>query len=323
VKGLLRHVTAAACLALLTVAAAADAADPPPAWAYPFAPANAKPAPDDGSLQHVPDSSVSYPLRELRDYFSAPDWHPQDHPAMPDIVAHGRKPAIPACGFCHRAEGAGGPENANLAGLPASYILQQLADYKSGKRGTAVPDRLPPTTMISLARALSDADARDAAEYFAALPHRPNTKVVEAREVPTTYVASGWFLSKDTSGAKEPIGQRIVEVPEDTERHERRDSRTPFIAYVPVGSIARGRALVMGGGGKVVPCSTCHGPNLRGLAPAPPIVGRSPSYVTRQLYDIQQGSRNGLAVQPMKVAIEKLSSNDMLNIAAYLGAQSP
>jgi cytochrome c553 len=321
VKGLLSLLAIAATLAV-TPAFAADAAGP--MWAYPIAPAGVKPAPDDGSLQHVPDSDVTYHISQLRDYFFAPDWHPQAHPAMPEIVAHGRKPAVPACGFCHRAEGPGGPENANLAGLPAAYILQQLADYKSGKRGTAVAGRLPPTTMISLARALTDEEARAAANYFAALPHRANTKVVETGEVPATFVASGWFLAKDASGNREPIGERIVEVPVDTERHERRDSRTPFIAYVPKGSIARGRALVTtGGAGKVLPCSTCHGPDLRGLAPAPPIVGRSPSYVTRQLYDIQQGARDGVAVQLMKVAIAKLTSKDMRDIAAYLAAQAP
>ncbi len=71
-------------------------------------------------------------VSQLRDLFSAPVWHPDDHPPLPPIVAHGRKPAVFACGVCHRADGPGGPENANIAGLPAAYIVQQMADYKSG-----------------------------------------------------------------------------------------------------------------------------------------------------------------------------------------------
>jgi Cytochrome c553 len=64
---------------------------------------------------------------------------PQRPRALPDIVANGRKPGVFACGYCHRATGPGGPENADLAGLPKSYIIQQMADYKSGARGTTRP----------------------------------------------------------------------------------------------------------------------------------------------------------------------------------------
>ncbi len=46
---------------------------------------------------------------------------------MPEVVARGREPEVFACGFCHRADGPGGPENANIAGLPAACIVQQMA----------------------------------------------------------------------------------------------------------------------------------------------------------------------------------------------------
>ena len=31
---------------------------------------------------------------QIRDLFKAPDWHPTDHPFMPDIVSTGRKPGV-------------------------------------------------------------------------------------------------------------------------------------------------------------------------------------------------------------------------------------
>ena len=77
-----------------------------------------------------------------------------DH--LPEVVASGRKPDVFACGFCHRADGPGGPENANLAGLPAAYIVQQMADYKSGARKTSVPKRNV-DLMIALSEAATDA----------------------------------------------------------------------------------------------------------------------------------------------------------------------
>ncbi|MGB7740057.1 MAG: hypothetical protein WBM03_13170, partial [Steroidobacteraceae bacterium] len=116
------------CLALMPLLGAetsAPDADAPPAWAYPVNPPDLKPAVDDGSLRHVPGSTQAYTLSQVRDFFMAPDWHPDDHPVMPGVVAIGRKPEVFACGFCHRADGQGGPENANIAGLPAAYIVQQ------------------------------------------------------------------------------------------------------------------------------------------------------------------------------------------------------
>ena len=104
-----------------------------PAWAYPWVP-DFKVAPADDVPQHVPDSAASFTIKQERDLFFVPDWHPEDHPTMPDVVANGRMPDVRACGSCHRAAGTGGPENASLAGLPEAYIMQQIADYKSGAR---------------------------------------------------------------------------------------------------------------------------------------------------------------------------------------------
>ena len=92
----------------------------------------------------------------------------------------------------------------------------------------------------------------------------------------------------------QPVGARVVEVPDDLLRFESRDSRSTFTAYVPVGSLAKGEALVMKGGpGKTTQCALCHGADLKGLGPLPSIAGRSPSYMFRQLYDFQHGARTG------------------------------
>jgi cytochrome c553 len=75
--------------------------------------------------------------------------------------------------------------------------------------------------------------------------------------------------------------------------------------------------------GKTTPCVTCHGLDLMGVADVPPIAGRSPSYIARQLWDIQQGARNGAAVQLMKIAIANLNSEDLVSVSAYVSSLMP
>ena len=294
----------------------------PPAWAYPVNPPGLKPAPDDGAPRHVPDSDAAFTLTQIRDLNFAPDWHPEDHPPMPDIVARGRKPDVLACGSCHRADGSGGPENAKLAGLPAVYIVQQMADFKSGARTTSVPERIPPQFMIATASASDDQESAAAAAYFAALQPRAAIRVVEADSVPKTKV-TGWHLAVATEHETEPLGQRIVEVPENLEYFALRDGRARFVAYVPPGSVQRGQALVASGSGKTVACGICHGPDLKGLGPIPGLAGRSPSYVVRQLYDFKTGARAGAWSGLMTPVVDQLSVDDMIALAAYAASLSP
>ncbi|TFV95447.1 c-type cytochrome [Oxalobacteraceae bacterium OM1] len=294
----------------------------PPAWAYPWNP-DFKPPPDDGTPRRVPDSAATYTLTQVRDLFVAPDWHPNDHPPMPDVVVHGRKPDVRACGSCHRVQGSGGPENASLAGLPAAYIVEQMADYKSGARTTSVPQRSAPQLMIALAKAATEAEVREAAAYFSALKPTPNIKVVETQTVPQTSIA-GNFLAAVPGGATEPIGQRIVEVPVDAAQFALRDSRAQFAAYAPPGSIAKGESLVKSGGaGKTVACASCHGADLKGLGAVPGIAGRSPSYLVRQLHDYKTGARAGKASAQMKASVQNLGDEDMVSLAAYLASLKP
>ena len=310
------------CLFLL-VGGNARAEDRAPEWAYPVNPPGFKLPPDDGQPRRVPGSSVSYSVAQTRDFFFAPDWHPTDHRPLPAIVAQGRKPDVFACGFCHRADGPGGPENASLAGLSAGYIKQQMADFKSGVRKTSVPERGPPRLMIALAKAASDEEVRISAEYFAAQKPRATIKVVETDTVPKTYVA-GWFLADAKSGEREPLGNRIIEIPEELAQFENRDARSRFIAYVPVGSIKRGRELVargVNGGG--TQCAGCHGPGLGGVGDIPAIAGRSPSYTVRQLHDFKSGARAGSASELMKAVVEKLTTDDMIALSAYAASLPP
>jgi cytochrome c553 len=293
-----------------------------PAWAYPWAP-DFKAPPDDGVPRRVPDSAAAFTVTQERDLFLAPDWHPNDHPPMPSIVARGRPPEVRACGSCHRTEGTGGPENASLAGLPAAYIIAQMADYKRGVRKFAGPARSPVTLMTAVAKAATDQEVRAAAAYFASLKPKQNIKVVETNTVPLTEIARVFYRTVKNGGT-EPIGERIVEVPVDADQFEHRDSRAQFIAYVPTGSIARGEVLARTGGpGITTACISCHGPDLKGMNPIPGIAGRSPSYLVRQLYDFQQQARAGDAGAMMAPIVEKLSHGDMIALAAYLSSLKP
>lgn len=186
----------------------------PPDWAYPVNPPGRAEPPTDRVAVRVPHSTVTFLPGELSDLFSAPDWHPTDHPVMPDVVAHGRKPGIYACGYCHLPDGTGRPENASLAGLPVVYIVQQVADFRNGARRTAIPTRVPPKLMTELAAVATDAEIKAAAEYFSELRPQFRIKVIETETVPRTHVA-GWILAFDKAAPREPIGQRVIEVPED------------------------------------------------------------------------------------------------------------
>jgi cytochrome c553 len=301
----------------------AQAEDNPPAWAYVVNPPDFKVVPDDGVARHVPDSTAAFTLTQARDLFFALDWHPGDHPPLPDIVAHGRKPDVMACGVCHRADGPGGPENVGIAGLPQQYIIQQMADFKSGVRTTSALQRIPPQLMVRTAKAITDAEIQEAAAYFSALTPRATIKVVESETVPKTRVA-GWFLAALPGGETEPIAGRVIEVPEDLERFEMRDARSHFIAYVPPGAIEKGgKIATTGGEGKSAPCTICHGPGLNGVGPIPGLAGRSPSYLVRQLYDFQHGARTGPWSPLMAPNVIKLDIDDMVALAAYAASLTP
>jgi cytochrome c553 len=198
-----------------------------------------------------------------------------------------------------------------------------MVDFKNGVRGTSVPARIPPKLMIGLAKAATDAEVAAAAAYFSALTPKSVIRVIETDTEPKTYVFN-WHLAAVTTGEKEPIGQRIIEVPENLEQFESRDARSRFIAYVPIGTVAKGKSLAMtGGNGKTTQCGICHGPDLRGLGPIPGIAGRSPSYLFRQLYDFQHGQRTGPWSPLMAGVVDKMNEEDLVSVVAYAASLKP
>jgi cytochrome c553 len=192
--------------------------------------------------------------------------------------------------------------------------------------------------MIDLAKAMNEAEIKQAAEYFASIkPIEHWIRVVESPTAPIVrYVGNLAQAAKEGGKAKgvEPIAGRIVEMSEDEEQNETlRNPHSGWVAYVPPGSIRKGEDLVTTGGmkivggkivqGKTTACGTCHGLNLTGVvgADVPPIAGRSPSYLVRQLWDIQQGTRNGSQAQLMKLVVANLTPEDLIAISAYVASR--
>src|ERR1700739_4759859 len=88
---------------VITIGVLIAATEPPPPWAYGFTtppgeqvstPPAAAPVKDDGTLRHVPGSTLAFTLTQIRNNAGPDDLYPSDHPPMPPIVAHGRKEAM-------------------------------------------------------------------------------------------------------------------------------------------------------------------------------------------------------------------------------------
>ena len=127
----------------------------------------------------------------------------------------------------------------------------------------------------------------------------------------------------EPDGSLEPIGARIITVPEDPARARLRDPYSGFVAYVPRGSLARGKDLVESGAGITAPCGSCHGSAMEGQGDTPRLAGVHPIYTVRQLHWFKDGSRNGPNAHSMQPVVERLTDADVLAIAAYLGSMAP
>jgi cytochrome c553 len=313
-------------LALATVTAWAPAAKTRPGasldWAYPNAATGTFPALPAGPLR-VPGGAVCHNADQVNDDANPPDWNPEAHPSPPAIVAHQRPGAPTPCAACHLINGQGFLGVPSLAGLPPAYILEQIGEFRSGRRQSWRRDRQNPLEMIKVAQTVTNAEAASAAAYFASLPKRPWFRVVETRTVPATRQSKFGWVDLVPGGPPEPIRGRVIEVPEDTLRTFLQDPRSGVVAYVPVGSLARGAALVHSGGAAGQPCAACHGADLRGLGDTPPLAGRSPSYLARMLWDIKTGSRRGPAVAQMQGPAKGLDEANITDIAAYLASLKP
>jgi len=304
------------------------------------APAAPLPPAEAARKRRVEGSELTFTRQEIRG--NVVDWYPDDHPSpMPSIIKQGQTALGSggrACGTCHLSDGSGRPENSSPAGLPAKYILRQLNDFRNGLRHSVEPGKANSNTMVMLAKAMTDEEMKQAAEYFSAVTWRPHVKVIETNLVPATRIQGELFIPTVNKVTEhkltEPIGNRIIEVPTDVDVNQvLRSSRGTWIAYVPVGAIARGKNLVTTGGssivdnqimlGRATACTTCHGRDLRGMgSDIPPLAGRSPSYLAREIFDIQQGMRAGSypLLPLMKKAVEKLTAEDIIDITAYLAS---
>jgi cytochrome c553 len=313
------------------------ASDPPAPWAYgfaapppppgtpPAAPAagrgGAPPPPPDTTQHTVPGSDVKMTRQQVGNRFNVGDWFPNDHPKMPYVAQYGKAPDVWACGLCHLINGKGRPENASVSGLPVAYFIQQLEDFRNDLRKSADPRKGNTNVMTTIAKGMSEDEMKAAAEYFAQIPwNTPWIKVVESSTVPKTRVAGGMWMSLENNET-EPIGNRIMEMPANNELVELRDyhAEGSFVAYVPPGSVKKGETLA-NSGAKVTRCSVCHGSDLQGMGPVPGIAGRSPSYIARQLHDMQSGTRKGPWVILMQPVLDKMTGDDILNVTAYVSS---
>jgi len=308
-------------LVLLTSAVAAQNPTPTaipnglPQWAYNIPDKVQPPEPKVPNVVRVAGSSKELEATAVAGNANPPDWFPDEHPSPPRSV---KGPMPNACGSCHLMSGQGHPESADIAGMPAEYIIRQMNYFKSGARKEEA--RMGP-----IARAVSDEDVRQAAEYFAAIKPNAFVKVIEAATPPKTYVsADARHRRIMPDGGTEPIGRRIIQIPEDPMQVTVRNPHSGFIAYVPPGSIKKGEGLVKtGSGGKTIQCAICHGDALTGLGEVPRLAGLQPVYIARQLIQMQNGTSAGTNAALMKKVVAKLSEDDIIAISAYLGSLPP
>ena len=290
---------------------------PPPAGSPP--PATALPA-DDNAVVTLPGTSKTMTRGALRGVKEIPDWYPDDRVGMPAVVKTGRE-GVRACGFCHLADGSGRPENAPVSSYSVTYFMQQMEDFKNGLRGSADPRKANTRNMIGFARSATAEEVRTAAEYFARQPYPRRLRVIESKTSPKVRRQGGMHMAIPAAegGGMEPIhAGEIVEVPDDNLRAESRDTRMGWTAYVPPGTLSRGKQVAA-----TYNCATCHGANLEGIGPVPPLAGRSPSYTMRQLFDMKTGTRRGPWAELMRPIVSAMSLQDMLAVSAFAGSIQP
>jgi cytochrome c553 len=291
------------------------------AWAFPVFPPPPDPhaaKPDPRKVLRVTGSPVHY-IQAQFDSIHDPDWFPQDHAHAPRIVGAGRTPAL-ACAECHMIGGAGFPATATLAGLSKAYTLEQVAAFRAGQRGMRGPATAH--NMVDEARALTPDDLDQAANYFATTPFVPHVDVVETATVPKTHWKF-FVLVPDQDRAQEPIGERIIEIPVHFDDYDRSSGRARYIAYVPPGSIERGATIASKGAGAAAACESCHGPKLQGAGIIPPLAGRSPTYIARELILFREGKRTNPQAMAMRQETTSLTLQDMIAVAAYAASRKP
>jgi cytochrome c553 len=119
-----------ASLIILALTPALALAAEKPEWAFPVTEKDLpKPRIEGTKMRSVGAVTISRAAAD--DFFNVPDWRPDLHPPMPKVVQYGNKETqLRACGSCHLPTGNGHDESAYVAGLPVSYTIRQMADWK-------------------------------------------------------------------------------------------------------------------------------------------------------------------------------------------------
>ena len=277
-------------------------------WAFPGAgPSGA--AVSAARVYRLPGAAKGISQAAIDDMDHAPDWYADEHPPAPRVVVDH---VGGACGYCHLVNGAGRSENAQLRGLPVDYIEEQVHAFASGARRSA-RHTYPTAYMAAAARTIGAADLRAAARYFSALEPVRHARVIEAATIPRA-VPMDFVYTFDTS-AREPLGHRIIEGPVDAERHRLRDPHEQTVAWVPIGSIARGGALANRGTARFPACAGCHTRHFIGIG------GASPTYIVRQLQEFRARTRNDPGAGPMQTVAARLRDAEIIDLAAYIGSR--
>lgn len=286
-------------------------------WAFPGTRPPAR-AVGGAAIVRVPGSQVQYRRSQLSNRFQAVDWYPDTHREPPEVVMRGRAPAVTACAYCHMPDGQGMPSNAPLSGLGAAYIEEQIRSMAAGERGEVGDGWKPSELMHEVARAVTREETVAAAAYYSRQRYRAQVRVVESDRVPAT-TPDRYVYRQLAGSAKLPLGYRIVEIPNDFDRFAVKDSRLAYTAYVPKGAVERGRALARGDGSRTPQCASCHGNGLRGGA-APPLAGRYPSYLLRQLLAFRSGVRGGDPAAGMNAVASQFTDAELVALASYAAA---
>ena len=325
-------------VALVTVAAAAVGAQqnapaptgPIPAglpeWAYTPPVPGAPPPPsalpaDDNAAVSIPGTTKTFTRGQLRAAKETMDWYPEDRRGnIPDIARFGKQ-GVRQCTLCHLPDGSGRPENAPISAYSPTSFMQQMQDFRDGLRKSADPRKANTNVMIGFAKAMTPEEDRAAAEYFAQQAYPRRIKVVEGKTAPKVRMQGGMHMAipAGEGGGMEPIqADEIVEVPDANLRAEARDTRLTWTAYVPSGTLNRGKQVAAR-----AQCATCHGASLEGIGPVPALAGRSPSYTMRQLFDFKTGTRRGPWGELMKPVVANLSVQELMAVSAYAASIQP
>ncbi|OFW51265.1 MAG: hypothetical protein A3G77_10655 [Acidobacteria bacterium RIFCSPLOWO2_12_FULL_68_19] len=297
-----------------------------PEWAYTPPVPGAPPPPsalpsDDNAPVSIPGTTKTFTRGQLRAQKETMDWYPEDRRGnIPNIARFGKE-GVRQCTLCHLPDGSGRPENAPISSYSPVYFMQQMQDFRNGLRKSADPRKANTNVMIGFAKATTPEEDLAAAEYFAQQPYPRRMKVVESKTAPKVRMQGGMHMAipANEGGGMEPIkADEIVEVPDDNLRAEARDTRMSWTAYVPPGTLNRGKQVAA-----KAQCALCHGANLEGIGPVPALAGRSPSYTMRQLFDFKTGARHGPWGELMRPVVANLSVQELTAVSAYAASIQP